>query len=151
MTRFPELVFSFVGFLDCRLLRSCRPERQRVPTTDPEDPECEDDVKKPGNDGAGAPESAENGEELKTQNNRNSEGAQNSAQKEEEPKIQKNGNVEGAPESAENGEELKTQNNRNSEGPQNSAQKEEPKIQNNKYVEEAQDSEKEDETSTSKL
>ncbi|XP_077149711.1 uncharacterized protein LOC143814910 isoform X5 [Ranitomeya variabilis] len=130
MTRFPELVFSFVGFLDCRLLRSCRPERQRVPTTDPEDPECEDDVKKPGNDGAGAPESAENGEELKTQNNRNSEGA---------------------PESAENGEELKTQNNRNSEGPQNSAQKEEPKIQNNKYVEEAQDSEKEDETSTSKL
>ncbi|XP_077149709.1 uncharacterized protein LOC143814910 isoform X4 [Ranitomeya variabilis] len=131
MTRFPELVFSFVGFLDCRLLRSCRPERQRVPTTDPEDPECEDDVKKPGNDGAGA---------------------QNSAQKEEEPKIQKNGNVEGAPESAENGEELKTQNNRNSEGPQNSAQKEEePKIQNNKYVEEAQDSEKEDETSTSKL
>ncbi|XP_069616527.1 uncharacterized protein [Ranitomeya imitator] len=87
------LVLKF-GFLDGRLLRSCRPERQQVPTTDPEDPEREDDVKKLGNDGAGAQESAENEEELKTQNNRNSEGPQDSAQKEEEHKIQKNGNVE---------------------------------------------------------
>ncbi|XP_069616532.1 uncharacterized protein [Ranitomeya imitator] len=61
-----------------RLLRSCRPERQQVPTTDPEDPEREDDVKKLGNDGAGP---------------------QDSAQKEEEHKIQKNGNVEEAQDS----------------------------------------------------
>ncbi|XP_073524847.1 uncharacterized protein [Phyllobates terribilis] len=101
------IIVLFVLYKKKLLQGLCGQDGQRVPTTDPEDPENDGQDRKVEK-GAGAQDSAKTEEEPKIQNNKNSEGAQDSAQKEEEPKIQKNGNVEEPQDSAEKEDETNT-------------------------------------------